>query len=93
MKPEDHPNAETSRGTQKKPGTDGFIKEAGRDVGKELLRETGTTIKWAVGGAFFGAIVLGGLGLWKFGVTGLGIGAIVGAVVGGAAGGWAYFSA
>jgi hypothetical protein len=89
MTPEDQPTDETSRGAQKNPGSEGFIK----DVGKELLRDIGTTIKWAIGGAFFGAIVLGGFGLWKFGVIGLGIGAIVGAVIGGATGGWAYFSA
>ncbi len=77
MATEDHRDAETSRGTQKKSGTEGFIKEVGRDVGKDLLRETGTTIKWALGGAFLGAVVLGGLGFWKFGVTGLAIGAII----------------
>jgi hypothetical protein len=70
----------------------GFIKEIGRDVGTDLVRETGTTIKWAVGGALIGAVVLGGLGLWKFGVTGLAIGAISGGVVGGVVGGWFYFS-
>ncbi|MGB0413109.1 MAG: hypothetical protein ACPGJU_01570 [Coraliomargarita sp.] len=66
-----------------------FIKEVGREVGKDLVRETGTAIKWAVGGALIGAVVLGGLGFWKFGVTGLAIRAIVGGVVGG----WFYFSA
>jgi hypothetical protein len=66
----------------------GFIKEIGRDVGTDLVRETGTTIKWAVGGALIGTVVLGGLGLWKFGVTGLAFGAIAGGVVGG----WFYFS-
>ena len=89
MTPEDQPTDEISRGAQKNPRSEGFIK----GVGKELLRETGTTIKWAVGGAVFGAIVVGGLGLWKYGVTGLGIGAVAGAVIGGAVGGWAYFSA
>jgi len=93
MPSEDHRDTETSRGTQKNSGTEGFIKEVGRDVGKHLLRETGTTIKWAVSGALIGAVVLGGLGFWKFGVTGLAIGAIVGAVVGGVVGGWIYFSA
>jgi hypothetical protein len=70
----------------------GFIKEIGRDVGTDLVRETGTTIKWAVGGALIGTVVLGGLGLWKFGVTGLAFGAIAGGVVGGVVGGWFYFS-
>ena len=89
MTTENHRDAETSRGTQKKSGKMGFIKEIGRDVGTDLLHETGTTIKWAVGGALIGAVVLGGLGFWKFGVTGLTIGAIGGGVVGG----WLYFSA
>jgi hypothetical protein len=60
---------------------------------QDLVHETGTTIKWAVGGALIGAVVLGGLGFWKFGVTGLAIGAIAGGVVGGVIGGWFYFSA
>lgn len=93
MTKENHSDAETSRETQKKSGTTGFIKEIGRDVGTDLLHETGTTIKWAVGGALIGAAVLGGLGFWKFGVTGLAIGAIAGGVVGGVVGGWFYFSA
>lgn len=93
MTTEDHRNAEPSQGTQKKPGTEGFIKEVGREVGKGLIRETGITIKWALGGALIGGVVLGGLGFWKFGTTGLAIGAIVGAVVGGVLGGWTYFSA
>jgi uncharacterized protein YcfJ len=93
MKTENHPNAEISQSTPKNPGTGESIKELGRDIGKDLLRETATTLKWALGGAVVGAVVLGGLGLWKFGLTGLGIGAVAGAVVGGAIGFWAYFSA
>ena len=60
MTKENHSDAETSRETQKKSGTTGFIKEIGRDVGTDLLHETGATIKWAVGGALIGAAVLGG---------------------------------
>ena len=93
MTTENHSDAETSRGTQKKSETTGFIKEIGQDAGTDLLHETGTTIKWAVGGALIGAAVLGGLGFWKFGVIGLAIGAIAGGVVGGVVGGWFYFSA
>ena len=92
MTKENNSDAETSRETQKKSGTTGFIKEIGRDVGTDLLHETRTTIKWAVGGALIGAAVLGGLGFWKFGVTGLAIGSIAGGVVGGVIGGWFYFS-
>jgi hypothetical protein len=40
MTTENHRDAETSRGTQKKSGTMGFIKEIGRDVGTDLVRET-----------------------------------------------------
>ena len=68
MTTENHSDAETSRETKKKSGTAGFIKEIGRDVGTDLLHETGTTIKWVVGGALIGAAVLGGLGFrggWK----------------------------
>ena len=89
---ENNRDTENSRETQNKPGTENFIKELSRDVGKDLLRETGTTIKWVLGGALLGAVVLGGLGFWTFGVTGLAIGAIVGAVVGGVIGGWVYYS-
>ena len=90
---QNHRDAETSRGTQKKSGIVGFIKDIGREAGTDLVSETGTTIKWAMGGALIGAAVLGGIGFWKFGVTGLAIGAIAGGVVGGVAGGWFYFSA
>ena len=93
MTKENHSDAETSRETQKKSGTMEFIKEIGQDVGTDLLHETGTTIKWAVGGALIGAAVLGGIVFWKFGVTGLAFGAIAGGVVGGVVGGWFYFSA
>jgi len=92
MKAENHSNVETPGDSRKRSGIGGAIKELGRDVGKDLLRETGTTIKWTVVGALFGAVALGGLGLWKFGAEGLVIGAVVGAVVGGAAGVWVYFS-
>ena len=93
MKTENHRDAETSQRSQKKTGIVGFIKEIGREAGTDLVHETGTTIKWAMGGALIGAVVLGGLGFWKFGVTGLAIGAIAGGVVGGVIGGWFYFSA
>lgn len=88
-----NPNDEQETESQQKPKEESFIKELGKDVGKGLLQETGTTIKWAAGGALLGALVLGGLGLWKFGTVGLGVGAIAGAVLGGIAGGWLYFSA
>ncbi len=40
MQTEDHSKAETPGESHEKPGTGGFIKELGRDVGKDLLRET-----------------------------------------------------
>lgn len=93
MNTEDHSNTETPAESHEQSGKKGFIKELGRDVGKDLLRETVTTLKWAMGGAIVGAVALGGIGFWKFGTTGLAIGAVAGAVVGGAAGFWLYFSA
>jgi hypothetical protein len=84
---------EKSQDTEGKSGADVFIKESAGVVGEHLLREARTTIKWALAGLLLGGIVLGGLGFWKFGVTGLLIGAIVGAAVGGFVGGWVYFSA
>lgn len=93
MKAENHSNNQTHGEGQEKSVKEKFIKELGRDIGKDLLCETGTTIKWTLGGALVGAAVLGGLGFWKFGVTGLAIGAVAGAIVGGAIGFWAYFSA
>lgn len=93
MKTEHHSNAETPGGDQEQPAKHGFIKELGRDVGKDLLRETGTTMKWTLGGALVGAVALGGIGFWKFGIAGLAIGAVAGAAVGGGIGFWLYFSA
>jgi hypothetical protein len=84
---------ETSQATPKTPANEGFIKEMGREIGKELLSETGTTIKWAACGALMCAAVLGGFGFWKFGLTGLAIGAAVGAIIGAVVGGWVYLSA
>jgi hypothetical protein len=88
MKPENDQKTEEA----KKPKDESFIKELGKDVGKGLLQETGSTLKWAAGGAVLGALVLGGLGLWKFGLIGLGIGAAAGAILGAVAGGWFYLS-
>ncbi|MDF1840062.1 MAG: hypothetical protein P1U77_01415 [Rubripirellula sp.] len=93
MTPEEKPNTLASRETPVNQRSEGFIKGVGRDVGKELLRETWTTVKWTIGGTVFGSIVVGGRGLWKFGITGMVLGVFAGTLIGGALGGWAYFSA
>ena len=54
-----------------------------RGLGKEIAQEARSWLRWALGGAVVGAVVLGGAGLWYFGFTGLWIGAGVGAVGGG----------
>jgi hypothetical protein len=67
---------------QRKTDTDesqGFVKE----VAKGLVKEVGVTLKWGLWGALLGAIALGGIGFWKFGFTGLWVGALAGALVGG----------
>lgn len=58
--------------------TEGVV-EAGRSM-----------LSWAVGGAFLGAAVLGGFGLYHLGTIGLAIGAAAGAVIGGV-GSWAFY--
>ncbi|MGB0582443.1 MAG: hypothetical protein ACPGVU_22350 [Limisphaerales bacterium] len=68
---------------------DSFAKE----VGKGLLHEGKNTVKWGLGGALLGAVVLLGAGWFKFGFkVGL-IGAGVGAIVGGIGAAWLYISA
>ncbi|MEM8885560.1 MAG: hypothetical protein AAGD14_15955 [Planctomycetota bacterium] len=49
-----------------------------------------SSLRWALGGAIVGALVLGVAGAWFAGVTGLGIGAAVGAVLGGIGAWWFY---
>ncbi len=60
-----------------------LAKEVGSEVKKGLVKEARNTLKWGLGGAIAGGLVLGILGLVKFGVTGLWIGAIAGALIGG----------
>ena len=80
-------------GQSGKTPSESLTKEVGRGVVKGLLQEAKATLKWGVGGAMFGAAVLGGLGFWKFGTLGLGVGALAGAVLGGVGGIWVYLSA
>jgi hypothetical protein len=64
-----------------------------KELGKGLLKEGKTTVKWGFWGAVVGAVALGGAGWFKFGPkVGL-IGAAVGAVVGGIGAAWIYITA
>jgi hypothetical protein len=70
-----------------------FGKEVGKGLLKEAKMEAKITMKWGLGGALVGAVVLGGVGWFKFGTTiGL-IGAGAGALLGGAFAVWFYLSA
>jgi len=85
--------AETPEGNQTAPKKDqspGFMEEMARDVGKDLASETKTTLKWALGGAIVGALIIGGIGFWLLGMKVLGVSALIGAVIGAIAGGWIY---
>lgn len=55
-----------------------------REVGRGLVEEAKDSLRSAALGALLGAIVVGGGGLYYFGLFGLGAGAVVGALVGGA---------
>ncbi len=80
-----------SKSTPSQP--ESLAKETAKEVGKELLKEGKTTVKWGLWGAAVGAVALGGAGWFKFGPkVGL-IGAGVGAVVGGIGAAWFYVSA
>ena len=68
----------------------GLVKETARDIGKDLVGGTKTTLKWALGGAIVGALVVGGVGLWLLGMKGLGIGVLIGAGIGAIVGGGVY---
>ena len=78
---------------REEPEQAGFLKKLGREVGKSLIQEAGTTFKWGIGGAIVGALALGTLGLVKFGLTGGGIGAVAGAVIGGIGAVYVYTTA
>lgn len=63
--------------------SEGFAQEVIRETSKGLLKEAAVTLKWGLSGAVGGAVLLGGVGFWKYGSTGLWIGALAGALVGG----------
>ena len=54
-----------------------------RALGKKLRQEARSCWRWVSRGAIVGAVVLGGIASWYFGLTGLWIGAGIGAVCGG----------
>ncbi len=68
------------------PGFWAYVGRSFADGAKESLR-------WFLIGAVIGAVVLGGVGAYYFGWTGLGIGLIAGAVIGGIGLWWMYMSA
>lgn len=83
---------QVSQPGQPDPKPEGFVKEVARDVGKEFVSETKVTLKWALGGAIVGALILGGVGAKYLGLAGLGWGALAGAVVGSIAGALIYIT-
>ena len=62
-------------------------------LAKEPRQEARSSLRWARNCAVVGAIGLGAVGLWFFGLTGLWIGAGLGAVVGGVGGFLVYADA
>ncbi|MDP6963653.1 MAG: hypothetical protein QGF46_05750 [Planctomycetota bacterium] len=64
---------------QNKPESSSF----GKELGEELKKEAGAWLKSLIMGAVLGAIILGSLGFYLLGTTGLLGGLAVGAVVGG----------
>ena len=61
-----------------------------RAVGDGLAEEGRAWLRWARGGAILGGGVLGAVGLYLFGVSGLAAGAAIGLILGGA-GGWLFY--
>lgn len=66
-----------------KPEETSLLRAFGRGLGQEVATEARTWLLWAVCGAVVGAVLLGGAGLYLFGLQGLGIGLIAGIILGG----------
>jgi hypothetical protein len=62
-----------------------------QNIGKGLVDDGRSCLRWMGVGAVIGAAIIGAVGAYYFGLTGLGYGAGIGAVVGGAVGWWLYF--
>lgn len=65
----------------------------GREIGRGLVEEGRSSLRFAGFGAVIGAVVLGGVGFKFFGLPGLAIGAAIGAIVGGVGAWLMYLSA
>jgi energy-converting hydrogenase Eha subunit A len=70
--------------------TESLISEVGRAVGRDVIEEGKSWLRWALGGAIVGALGLGGLGVYLFGVEALIYGVLIGAVIG-AIGAWLLY--
>ena len=53
-----------------------------REIGRSLLDDAKSSLLWTLGGAVTGALIVGSLGAYYFGWSGLGIGLMAGAVIG-----------
>lgn len=53
-----------------------------REVGKGIVEEGKSTLRWVLGSALVGALLVGGAGAWFFGMDALLYGAAIGAVIG-----------
>ncbi len=63
-----------------------------KEVLSGLKEDARSSLRWAIGGAIAGAVVLGGIGLILFGLKGLLIGAGLGGAVGGIGVSWLYLN-
>ena len=65
-----------------KPKPKSMVRELGSELGRSIIEEGRSWLRWALGGAAVGAVAGGGLGFYYFGSEALLIGAGVGAVIG-----------
>lgn len=66
---------ETDKAESPNPGILGTI-------GRSIAEGARNSLRWAAVGAIIGALLLGGLGGYYFGWSGLGVGLLAGAVIG-----------
>ena len=53
-----------------------------REVGKGIIEDGKSTLRWVLGSALVGALLVGGASAWFFGMGALMYGAAIGAVIG-----------